>query len=90
MVPVIVHESFLVEHGWQSEAEYEAAARAWFEQRRGRRYNLLLLVAFVLPPLARWAARLGGVCSTDIAEALRLPQPWRLDPQDLHNRFAIR
>ena len=63
----------------------ERDARLWFILNRGRRYNLLLLLAFVLPFLARWAARLGHVCSTGIGEALQLPEAWRLDPALLHN-----
>lgn len=72
----------------------EASARAWFESRiasqdrRKRRYNVWLLVAFVLPFLARRAAKLGHVCSTGIAEALGHPEPWRIDPALLHALYA--
>ena len=72
----------------------EAAARAWFEariasqDRSKRRYNLWLLLAFVLPFLARHAAKLGHVCSTGIADALGNPEPWRIDPALLHNLYS--
>ena len=62
----------------------EEKARQWFTNNLGSKYNLLLILSFVLPFLARQASKRGYVCSTAIAESLGFKESWRIDPALLH------
>lgn len=60
---------------------FEPAARAWFEQHEGARYDLvgnLRFVAWFVPhSKSRW------FCSEAVAAALGMPDPWRYGPSGL-------
>lgn len=53
------------------------------------RYSLLLLAAFVLPPLYRWVSDRDEVCSTAIGRVLGRADAKRLDPNELHDAILI-
>lgn len=59
----------------------EPAALAWFEQRRGAKYDLLGNLHFIIRPVAHDKAR--WFCSEAIAAALGMPDPWRYCPGTL-------
>jgi hypothetical protein len=53
------------------------------------RYSMLLLAAFVLPPLYRWVRDRDEVCSTIIGWVLGRADSKRLDPNELHDALLI-
>lgn len=74
----------------------EAAARARVHESLALgpdhrpRYSLLLLAAFVVPPLRRLLGPRDQVCSTYVAWALGIPSYMQMDPIKLHDRVAGR
>ena len=74
----------------------EAAARARVDESLALgpahrpRYSLLLLAAFVVPPLRRLLGPRDQVCSTYVAWALGIPSYMQMDPIELHDRVAGR
>ena len=53
------------------------------------RYSVMLLAAFVLPPLYRWVRDIDEVCSTVIGRVLGRADGKRLDPIELHGTLLI-
>jgi hypothetical protein len=63
----------------------EAVTRQWAQAMvtGGTHYSLLMLAAFVAPPLLRLISSRREVCSTAIALVLGIPDPRRYDPAEL-------
>jgi hypothetical protein len=63
----------------------EAITRQWAQAMvdRGTAYSLLILAAFVVPPLLRLVGQRREVCSTAIALALGIKDQRRFDPAEL-------
>jgi hypothetical protein len=68
----------------------EAITRQWAQAMvdRRTRYSLLMLAAFVLPPLLRLVRENREVCSSAIALALGIKDPRRFDPYELALHIA--
>lgn len=62
------------------------AAKQWFREHFGARYDVAGLFGFVLPWRThnpdRW------FCSEACAAALKIPEPWQLSPGDLFNHLG--
>lgn len=56
----------------------ETRARAWFELNKGRGYDYLGLLGFVIRPIKGSLGRLG--CGHACMAALGYKEPWRFDP----------
>jgi hypothetical protein len=62
-------------------AHLEANAREWFESHKGKAYDYLGDISFVLDFIP--ASRDKWFCSRACAEALGLVEPWRYGPNTL-------
>lgn len=60
----------------------EAKAVAWFDAHLGQPYDWFGLFGWVLP--WRVSYRKWWFCSEVVAEAMGLPQSWRISPNDLY------
>lgn len=61
-----------------------AKARAWFEARAGKAYDYVGLFGFVVRP-ATGDSRNKFWCSEACLEAIGFPEPWRYDPNGMHD-----
>ncbi|MFZ6773021.1 hypothetical protein ACO0LB_09945 [Undibacterium sp. SXout7W] len=61
--------------------ELEPAARAWFEQHQGQKYDVLGNVHFILSIVV--GEKRKWFCSEAVAAALGIREPWRFDPNRL-------
>lgn len=59
----------------------EPIARAWFDQHRGQKYDLLGNVHFIISLVA--GEKRKWFCSEAVGAALGIREPWRLDPNTL-------
>lgn len=74
----------MVESDWdfiELPAHLEADARKWFEEHKGKAYDYLGDISFVLDFIP--ASRDKWFCSRACAEALGLVEPWRYGPNAL-------
>jgi len=64
------------------DAAFENDAREWFKEHEGQAYDLLGNLHFFLPMFGdnrqKWS------CAESIAEALKMPDPWRIHPNNLY------
>lgn len=56
----------------------EAYARTWFEKQKGRKYDYLGLLGFVIRPITGSVGRVG--CAHAVMAALGYKEAWRFDP----------
>jgi hypothetical protein len=62
------------------------AVRPWFTAHMGEPYDWFGLFGWVLP--WRVSNRRWWFCSEAVAEAMGLPESWRISPNDLHRRLT--
>jgi len=67
--------------------ELEQGAEAWFQARRGAKYDLLGNLQFVLLPIPHSQRR--WFCSEAVAAALDIPDPWRYSPGTLASTLTL-
>lgn len=68
--------------------ELEESARTFFEQTKGRPYDLVGQIRFLIAPVR--GSRKGFWCSEWLAAALGSPEPWRYSPNILYDSLVIR
>lgn len=68
-------------------AQLEAAARAWFKNHDGAKYDLLGNLQFILAPFGEDRRR--WFCSEACAAALGIPEAWRYDPPTLASALSL-
>lgn len=64
------------------EDSFEEPARKWFTEHEGQSYDLIGNIHFLFPFVGdnrhKWS------CSEAVAEALDMPDPWRISPASLY------
>lgn len=59
-----------------------AYAYNWFKEHEGRKYDILGILGFVFGPLRQDKKRF--FCTEAIGHALKMKEPWRLDPNAMY------
>lgn len=65
----------------------EDDARRWFVDRIGEKYDIAGNIRFIFPPMRD--GRRKWFCSEAIAAALKIPDPWRYEPNVLASTLRI-